>query len=1257
MPLHLINSADYWNDRFETDWEAEGGPQQTRFFCRLGAENLPAWLRHAIRTEQWSLCDWGCALGDGTDLLHHLLRPASSVGIDISEQAVARARERYPNLDFQERDLVREPLEKPVNLVFTSNTIEHLAEPWTVLERVAASASHAVVVLMPANEFERHPEHLTTFTPANVPLHLRPDFVLVGARLFDTSKMEGTLWSGQQFLLTYLRLEEVGRRGLSLADLPACSEAEVPGLVAGTWMLPIAALRTELEKERAFSAELGQSFEQERAATAALRPELEKERAFSAELGQSFEQERAATAALRAELEKERASSAELGQSIEQERAAAAALRAELDQERSKHASFIAKLRDLQTSLALSEQALLLIHLGITSRTWRIAKLLQFLNSEFFTRRSQGYGRAIQSLYRRALKRQPLRQTDLFQQCAELVDSSRSQLSQYIQEINHTPSPVSISVEFGHTVALSNLFEPPRDSGVEANVSASFQGLSLGIKSLVSIILPVYNQADLLSEAIEGVLSQSYTHWELIIINDGSKDDFDAAVQPYRSDSRIRIFTQPNQKLPSALNNGNAYARGEYLTWTSADNVMLPEQIAVLLHALKANPQAGLAYSDYEAIDDRGEPLSEPEWRRHNRPDASSTVRLPKAVTLANFHESGDNFLGASFLWRADLQAIVGRYDDNTFGGEDYDMWLRMNLITEFVHVPQVLYKYRVHDNTLNAKAKDLGLYKNVRLVLDTDKDRRNQLLYKNNLFPSKYEYLRDDSQYREDVLFNYDIIRYFEFASNQDFSSDAESDRVRIIFVDAPLRVLNLNLLCRADILVVPDELVFFWLKRQLLPASIRILAGYPANIMPAIIHAVALCSFDKRLERCEYSLAPSKPPARPLLPSHHGGVLLLVQQWAHGGMEQVVLELATGLARKGMPTTIGVVSGQAEDDLLAIAKKNLFSVVSFQADTEMLLSYIKRHGIDLVNYHHCTFGIDELTDLGVKTVYTFHNSYIWLSAWERTAYRKKLDPVDAFVAVSREVASYAKEHLGIDPRRCFVIPNGSDLEGPVANAFIGNDLELPNPRRDGQFGYLAVATFNRHKLQDHLIEAFARVSQEALDARLTLVGSPADKQFYHELLAMQKELGLSNLVHIIPGLHRMRVLELMQSHHCFVLPSLVEGFSIALLEAILSGMPSVISDVGGARDLAELSRAVVLVPPIAGEVQHLDTKRMWAATENKSPAFVKNLSSAMLRVRGSYQSMAQSAQEATSQAQDRYSLERMIDNYSSCFDNVRMT
>src|SRR5262249_38202580 len=86
---------------------------------------------------------------------------------------------------------------------------------------------------------------------------------------------------------------------------------------------------------------------------------------------------------------------------------------------------------------------------------------------------------------------------------------------------------------------------------------------------LVSIVLPVYNQAALVDEAIAGVLAQTSGNWELIVVDDGSTDDLEARIRRHAGDRRLLFLGQPNQKLPAALNHGFAHARGEFLTWTS----------------------------------------------------------------------------------------------------------------------------------------------------------------------------------------------------------------------------------------------------------------------------------------------------------------------------------------------------------------------------------------------------------------------------------------------------------------------------------------------------------------------------------------------------------------------------------------------------------------------------------------------------------------------------------------------------------------
>ena len=95
-----------------------------------------------------------------------------------------------------------------------------------------------------------------------------------------------------------------------------------------------------------------------------------------------------------------------------------------------------------------------------------------------------------------------------------------------------------------------------------------------GKKGLVTVVLPVYNQADLLEKSIDSVLAQTYQEFELIIVNDGSTDGVEAILDKYVTHPKVLILTQQNQKLPTALNTGFAHAKGEFYTWTSADNVM-----------------------------------------------------------------------------------------------------------------------------------------------------------------------------------------------------------------------------------------------------------------------------------------------------------------------------------------------------------------------------------------------------------------------------------------------------------------------------------------------------------------------------------------------------------------------------------------------------------------------------------------------------------------------------------------------------------
>ncbi len=207
--------------------------------------------------------------------------------------------------------------------------------------------------------------------------------------------------------------------------------------------------------------------------------------------------------------------------------------------------------------------------------------------------------------------------------------------------------------------------------------------------SLVSVVLPTYNDMSHLSRMIESVLNQTYENFELIIVNDGSTDGTGEYLDTM-NDERIRVIHQENRKLPGALNSGFEKAKGEYLTWVSSDNYCAPFFIEGLVGALKKYPECGLAYSDFYFIDDGDRILSRVTW-----PDMSYRSLLAR------------NQGNASFLYTREVMEKIGSYDTEIVGAEDWDYWIRTAEHFEIVYVPDALYYYRLHGKSMQSTMKE----------------------------------------------------------------------------------------------------------------------------------------------------------------------------------------------------------------------------------------------------------------------------------------------------------------------------------------------------------------------------------------------------------------------------------------------------------------------------------------------------------------------------------------------------------------------
>jgi glycosyltransferase involved in cell wall biosynthesis len=203
---------------------------------------------------------------------------------------------------------------------------------------------------------------------------------------------------------------------------------------------------------------------------------------------------------------------------------------------------------------------------------------------------------------------------------------------------------------------------------------------------LVSIVLPTYKRAHLLAQAMRSVLDQTHANLELIVVDDNSPDDTAAVVQSF-DDPRIRyVKNDPNLKLPRALNRGFSMARGEYLTWTSDDNLLEPTAIEKMVAVLAAN-DCDFVYADYWLFSEQD---------ADGRPLAPQQIRQPSTLQL----DKG-NHIGACFMYTRKLYEAVGDYDPELFLVEDYDYFLRAARQFRFCHLAEPLYYFRRDDATL----------------------------------------------------------------------------------------------------------------------------------------------------------------------------------------------------------------------------------------------------------------------------------------------------------------------------------------------------------------------------------------------------------------------------------------------------------------------------------------------------------------------------------------------------------------------------
>jgi teichuronic acid biosynthesis glycosyltransferase TuaG len=223
---------------------------------------------------------------------------------------------------------------------------------------------------------------------------------------------------------------------------------------------------------------------------------------------------------------------------------------------------------------------------------------------------------------------------------------------------------------------------------------------------MVSIIVPAYNAEDYIADTIQSVLNQSYSHWELLIVDDGSTDQTKAIVKKYLDDPRISYFYKSNGGQGSARNLGIKKSKGFYLAFLDADDLWDPHKLEVQLEVLLEN-DVSLVFSKVRCIDKDG--------RFINRFIGSGTGKYQGFQTL--FLLGIGNIAIPNLSVIATKESVIGtgcfREEGQIRNIEDYDLWFRMLMSGyKFYGMKEVLGSYRVHQdqNTYSDSGQSMRL-------------------------------------------------------------------------------------------------------------------------------------------------------------------------------------------------------------------------------------------------------------------------------------------------------------------------------------------------------------------------------------------------------------------------------------------------------------------------------------------------------------------------------------------------------------------
>ncbi len=215
------------------------------------------------------------------------------------------------------------------------------------------------------------------------------------------------------------------------------------------------------------------------------------------------------------------------------------------------------------------------------------------------------------------------------------------------------------------------------------------------MQPLVSVILPVFNTEKYIAKSIQSILDQTFTNFELIIINDGSTDNTETIIKRFRDPRIVYVENPGNKGLIFSLNRGIDVARSDIIARMDADDVAIGSRLKKQYEFLLSHPDYGLVASQVQLIDENGKYLEI--WK-----DAKHEEDIFYKLHFVNvlYH--------STVMFRRKLVQDLGGYDKDALHMEDYALWLKLSKKTKIYQFNEVLVNLRILNESISRKHKKI---------------------------------------------------------------------------------------------------------------------------------------------------------------------------------------------------------------------------------------------------------------------------------------------------------------------------------------------------------------------------------------------------------------------------------------------------------------------------------------------------------------------------------------------------------------------